>query len=168
MAYLLVWRGPLKLPPPRRRMWGPPIDSGRKFLHTAGIKVPALRALVVRLDRQHLHPDPAASAHRALRVGVDGAGGGCRLGFDVTLYVMIGGVGHGASIPDGGRRREAEVSGCGARARRGGTRPLRTRRRAAASRPPDVRPPPSSRCCRSTSPPAASWRPRRSSRCRRW
>src|SRR5580692_8272998 len=98
MAYLLVWRGPLNLPSPTRPTRGRRIDTGGGFLHAAGVEVTALRALVVRLHRQHLDPLAAPGADRALGVGVDGAGGQSRLGFDIA-DVTIAGVGHAASIP---------------------------------------------------------------------
>lgn len=60
----------------------------------------ALRALVVRLDRVHLDPAAAGGADRALRIGIDGAGGRRRLG--LVRVKLIGAIGlpHRASIPE--------------------------------------------------------------------
>src|SRR5579863_4554814 len=99
MAYLLVLRGPLNLPSPTRRTWRRGIDTAGGFLHAAGVEVAALRALVVRLHGQHLDPLAASGADGALGVGIDGAGGQSRLGFDIA-EVRIAGVGHDPSIPE--------------------------------------------------------------------
>src|SRR3954447_18284005 len=101
MVYLLVFPRAFEAALPQTTNVGPGDRQwAESFLHAAGVEVPALRTLVVRLDRQHLDALAPSGTDRALGVGVDGAGGRCRLGFHIALSVTIAGVGHAASIPD--------------------------------------------------------------------
>src|SRR5947207_11130927 len=56
---------------PTDDMRSPRHGGNGRSLHAAGIEVAALRALVVRLHRQHPHPLPGAGADRTVHVGID-------------------------------------------------------------------------------------------------